>query len=41
LNKQLKITLKELSPILIKGATQESKGVIWCIINSQNQALKK
>ena len=28
LNKQLKITLKELSPILIKGATQESKGVI-------------
>ncbi|HHT82670.1 MAG TPA: restriction endonuclease subunit S [Acholeplasmataceae bacterium] len=28
LNKKLKVTLKELSPILVKGATQESKGVI-------------
>jgi len=28
LNKQLKVTLKELSPILVKGATQESKEVV-------------
>jgi len=41
INKDLKKVLKEITPLLIKGATQESKGVIWCIINSQNQALKK
>ena len=41
INESLNEISKMICPLLIKGATQESKGVIWCIINSRNLALKK